>query len=168
MNRKMIAWLEKMKSEKQDVTNQLVKNFEKLTSKSSLRVKVIEKINLKNDFSVLLVDVFIGEENICNLLVRHTINSLKQSRISENINLIKTEKEFDAVIVNYEPYTNGTQFGLEIKLQNELLLKSVNEMSKNWTITETKFGEEIVSMAILPDILLKIFNVNIKYGRVSL
>lgn len=118
----------------------------------------------------LLVDLFIGDENICNLLIENTINCLKQDKISNEINMIKKEHDFNGIIINYKPLVeDGAKFAFECNVQNELVLDLVNELSTSWNdlnASKPNDGDSVISMANIPKFLTKALQIEHKYGRV--
>ena len=169
MNNNMLAWLEKMNDQKEDILKRLSENLKTISGKSKIHVKVIEKQFLPNNLQVLFVDVFINEQNICDLLINATNKSLNQSKVLKAITMVKAQNEFDGVIVNYQPFHKENKVGFECCLQNKLLLSLVNDLSDSWIGTidsECILSENSVSMALIPECLAKCFGVRNKYGRV--
>ena len=172
LNKKINTWLNNLKDLNEDVTDQLAKSFKSLTSKSKLKVNVIKREMPTNEqpAPTLVVDLFIGDENICNLLIENTINCLKQDKISTEINMIKKENDFNGIIINYKPIIDdGAKFAFECNIQNELVLDLVNELSTSWNdlnASKPNDGDSVISMANIPDFLVKALKIKPKHGRV--
>ena len=158
--------------------DELVRNFKTLSSKSILGVKVLET---KATTEFLTVDLFIGEENICNLLVENTISSLKLAAIKERVKLVQGETEFNGILVNYNNKQNvnnmGSRFGLGISVINESMLNYIDELSVGWTDLSQKLAgksksnvnsvDMVVMMAPLPIAMVDYLQLKQKFGRVS-
>ncbi len=162
LNRRIRSWLARMKDQDKEVMEELVRSFKSLTSKSVLSVKVIDGV--KN-----IVDLFVGEVNICELLVESVVSSLKQAGVVERVREIKEEAEFSGVVVNYR--LNLSRFGTEVRVVNELMLTMIEELSVGWTDFQSGGRcvdmDRVVQVAKMPGVLASCLQTKQKFGRVS-
>ncbi len=132
LSKKLKDWIKNKADLKQDVTHDLHKCFKNITSKSKIKLKVIKEIgeNLHIKSPALLVDAFLGDENICDsllvsTLISHQCNSyMSEKKASEN-----QEKNFEGYLIEIEPLNKiPLNSSYEIRIQNQSILKLIDEL----------------------------------------
>ena len=143
LSKKLKNWIQTKADLNQDVTPELQKCFKKITSKSKIKLKVIKELNIqpKNGENIhvkppaLLVDAFLGDENICDSLLGNTLISHQSSlQIFERKKSEKKEIYFEGYLIELKPLNKtAIHSSYEINIQNKSVLNLIEELSTNFS-----------------------------------
>jgi hypothetical protein len=165
---KLKSWL-KQQQKDDDSIESLLKTFKKLVSKSKVVAKVLKRNHQKmNRDESDLVDLFIGQDNICDLLVLNSISITKPIQIATidsttqlDTNTQSDCSDFDSFVINLNKFKQNS---IEIKLINESIVRSLDN-SCTRTSDQSKC-DELYSLAPIPDPIRVKFALKNKFGRV--
>lgn len=183
LSRKLKDWINKMADLKQDVTDDLKKCFKRLTSKSKIKLKVIKETNIETRNGelnhirppALLVDAFLGDENICDSLLVNTMISYQPKTLLPDVKLNETkEKDFDGYLINMKSFDKLTLF--EVNVQNQSVLKLIDDLFQNFNnindCSSHNLEEKNINgpfcFAPLPEHLVESYKLKNPYSRVAI
>ena len=165
---KLKSWLKQQQNSVESIES-LLKTFKKLVSKSKVVAKVLKRNHHKtNKDESDLVDLFIGQDNICDLLVLNSISITKPIQIATidsttqlDTNTQSDCSDFDSFVINLNKFKQNS---IEIKLINESIVRSMDNLCTR-TSNQSKC-DELYSLAPIPDPIRVKFALKNRFGRV--